>query len=55
MEEILIEKSYGLIVWQIVLITLIVFALYFVIKLYKKMTNYLDLKTKYLRKKIENK
>jgi len=52
-EAILQTPDYGLLIYQIVLIIFFITILYFMIKLYKKIITYLDLKTKYLKKKIE--
>jgi large-conductance mechanosensitive channel len=51
MESIQIDDfSFGLVIWQILLFIIIVFAVYFLVKLYTKFSRVLDLKTKQLNK-----
>lgn len=44
MEKSVEHLSFGLIFWQILLIVLIIAAVYFIVKLYKKTMKYLDRK-----------
>jgi len=47
------NTSLVLILWQIVVILLILFLCYFSFKIIKNLNSYLELKIKYLKKKIE--
>lgn len=53
MQTEIIEPNNGIIIWQIMIAILIIFIIYFVIKIYKKISKYLDLKMKYLNSKID--
>jgi hypothetical protein len=48
----LIVTDYTLLIWQLVIIGIIITVLVFVCKLYKKITKYLNLKTSYLKEKM---
>jgi len=50
----LIEPEIGLIVWQIILVLVIILAFYSAIKMYRLISKYLKLKTKYLQKKLND-
>lgn len=54
MEKTIDETSYGLIIWQILLIVILIFLVYFGYNFFKKINLYLNLKIKYLKQKIES-
>lgn len=47
--------SVGLVVWQLILLIILIFGIYLFIKLFKKINNLMDLKIKYLKKKMDEK
>ncbi len=44
MEKILNDLDFGLLIWQLMMITVFVIVVFSLIKLYKKLINYLDRK-----------
>ena len=49
MEIEILDSSFGLMLWQISVIGFIIFFIYIIMKLYKKIVTYLDLKIEYYK------
>ncbi len=50
-----LEPNIGLIIWQILLFIVLLFIIFILVKLYKKIVQYLDLKITYLKETMKSK
>ena len=48
------EMGPGLIIWQIIIFLLLVFVVYLLVRFYKLITTYFNLKIKYIQKKLDS-
>jgi hypothetical protein len=55
MDKAITEFSTGLMIWQIIMLVIIIGLTILFVKIYFKLIKYLDLKTEYLKKKLESK
>ncbi len=46
--------SWGLFIWQILALVAVILVFFLLLKIYRKLSKYLDLKIKYLEKKINS-
>lgn len=54
MEKTIEQTSYGLIIWQILVIVILLFLIYFGYHFFKKVNLYLNLNIKYLKQKLDS-
>ena len=54
MEKLVDDFSWGLFIWQILALVAVILVFFLLLKIYRKLSKYLDLKIKYLEKKINS-
>lgn len=54
MEETISDFSWGLFIWQIFALVAVVLVFFLLLRIYRKISKYLDLQIKYLEKKMNS-